>query len=104
MLLLLLRFAHLFPCIMLSLSIFISISSLSKRPSDLFSLETLVGAHGLPVDAVRLGLFFGLFTGTYNGLKCAFSRYQNIPEQVSHAYGGNMERWNMERWNDGTME
>lgn len=47
---------------------------LRTAPKKIFSLEDLVGVQGLPLDAVRIGLFFGCFTGLYNATKCALTR------------------------------
>jgi len=48
---------------------------LRTRPRDVLSIEKLVGAHGLPADAVRMGLFLGGFTGIFNGMRCVFARW-----------------------------
>lgn len=47
----------------------------SKQPSRIFDLNQLVSAQGLPIDAVRMGLFFGGFTGLYNGCRCLLARW-----------------------------
>jgi hypothetical protein len=43
-------------------------------PLKVFDLNELVSAHGLPIDAVRMGLFMGGFTGIYNGIRCMLAR------------------------------
>jgi hypothetical protein len=57
----------------LSLALHI-IKLVRTRPSSLTSLEEIFGARGLPLEAVRLGLFFGGFTGIYNALNCLLTR------------------------------
>ena len=51
------------------------IKLLRTRPSAVFQIDQLVGAHGLPADAVRMGLFLGGFTGIYNGMRCLLARW-----------------------------
>ena len=51
------------------------IKLLKTSPRSVFDVEQLVGAHGLPVDAVRMGLFLGCFTGLYNGIRCLLARW-----------------------------
>jgi len=45
------------------------------NPRHLLDLNKVVGAHGLPVDAVRMGLFLGGFCGIYNGVRCLLARW-----------------------------
>lgn len=45
-------------------------------------------ASGLPIDAVRTGLFIGGFSGLYNGLRCLLNRSQYFSPQLSVLISG----------------
>jgi hypothetical protein len=53
------------------------IAILKTKPKQIFNLKFLLSEKHLKmrVDAVRLGLFFGIYTGCFNILNCLVSRY-----------------------------
>lgn len=55
---------------------------------NLFDLDELVGAHGLPVDAIRIGLFLGGFTGLYNGMRCLLARLTGVDNEKTVMFAG----------------
>lgn len=48
----------------------------SKQPTDILNIDKLFSANGLPVEAVRVGLLFGGFSGIYHGVQCLLARLQ----------------------------